>query len=59
MGALAAAPGPDLVSSLPGNKGAPLPPSQPNHSQRNEKGRKIKWNVKRREYGNDEFKRGR
>ena len=33
--ALAAAPGPDLVSSLPGNKGAPLPPPLPNHSMRN------------------------
>ena len=34
--ALAAAPGPDLVSSLPGNKGAPLPTPLPNHSMWNE-----------------------
>ena len=34
--ALAAAPGPDLVSSLAGNKGAPLPPPLPNHSMRKE-----------------------
>jgi len=48
--ALAAAPGPDLVSSLPGNKGPPLPPL-PNHSKRNEMERK-EWGGKgRRRHG--------
>ena len=51
--ALAAAPGPDLVSSLPGNKGPPLPPL-PNQPKWNEMERKG-WIVKGREYENGKW----